>query len=102
MNEVSQPGYWSALYQANDAGWDKGRCAPPIARLLREGHLAHGARVAIIGCGPGHEAFEAARLGFQVTAIDFAPEAITAVKVNALEQGLELVAVEADIFELVQ
>lgn len=102
MNEVSQPGYWSALYQANDAGWDKGRCAPPIARLLREGHLAHGAHVAIIGCGPGHEAFEAARLGFQVTAIDFAPEAITAVKANALEQGLELVAVEADIFELSQ
>lgn len=100
MSDVSDPGYWSALYQTNDAGWDKGRCAPPIARMLREGFLTPGCHVAVIGCGRGHEALEAARLGFQVTAIDFAPEAIAAVRGRAGERGLSLEAVEADIFDL--
>ena len=100
--DVSQPSYWSALYQADDTGWDKGQCAPPIARLLREGLLPPDAHVAVIGCGRGHEAFEAARLGFQVTAIDFALEAIAAVRANASQPGLHLAAVEADVFELSQ
>lgn len=100
MNDVSQPEYWSALYQTNEAGWDKGRSAPPIARLLQEGHLPAGAHVAVIGCGPGHEAFEAARNGYQVTAIDFAPEAIAGVRTKAGELGLSVNAEEADVFDL--
>lgn len=100
MDDVSQPSYWSAIYQANNAGWDKGCCAPPIARLLREGFLPKGAELAVVGCGRGHEAFEAARLGFKVTAIDFAPEAVAAVKAGAESQGLELTAVEADVFNM--
>lgn len=100
MTDVSNPDYWSAIYRANDAGWDKGCCAPPIARMLREGFLSPGSHVAVIGCGPGHEAFEAARAGFQVTAIDFAPEAISALKRQATEWGLAIQAVEADVFDL--
>lgn len=100
MSDVSQPEYWSELYRSHDAGWDKGRCAPPIARLLAEGILQPVASVAVIGCGPGHEAFEAARLGFEVTAIDFAPEAIATVRSQAAEMQLELHAVQADIFDL--
>jgi len=102
MSDVSQPEYWSKLYQTNEAGWDKGRCAPPIARLLAEGFLSVGAHVSVIGCGPGHEAFEAARLGFEVTAIDFAPEAIAAVRAMAAERQLNLHAAQADIFDLAQ
>lgn len=100
MTDVSDPSYWSSLYQTNEAGWDKGRCAPPIARLLREGLLPAGAHLAVIGCGPGHEAFEAARLGFRVSAIDFAPEAIAAVQGRSLELGLTLDAIQADVFDL--
>lgn len=100
MPDVSQPEYWSTLYQTNDAGWDKGRCAPPIARLLREGHLPPGAHIAVIGCGPGHEAFEAACNGYQVTAIDFAPEAIARVRAQVEERGLNVIAEEADVFDM--
>lgn len=100
MHDVSSPSFWSALYQAGDTGWDKGRCTPPIARMLREGHVPSTSQIAVIGCGRGHEALEAARQGYRVTAIDFAPEAIEAVKVNARQQGLELQAVEADVFDL--
>jgi SAM-dependent methyltransferase len=100
LEDVSLPGYWSALYQAGDTGWDKGRCTPPIARLLQERVIAPGARLAVIGCGRGHEALEAARLGYLVMAIDFAPEAIAAVKSSAQQQGLDLDAAEADVFDL--
>ena len=100
MTDVSQPEYWSALYQTNEAGWDKGRCAPPIARLLQEGHLPAGAHIGVIGSGPGHEAFEAARCGYKVTAIDFAPEAIAGLRTRAEKLGLKVNAEEADVFDL--
>lgn len=100
MTDVSRPEYWSNLYQTNEAGWDKGRCAPPIARLLREGHLPLGAHLAVIGCGPGHEAFEAVRCGYQVTAIDFALEAIAGVRSKSIELGLNVNAEQADVFDL--
>lgn len=100
MDNVSRPEYWSSLYQSNDAGWDKGRCAPPVGRLLREGIIPAGASLAVVGCGLGHEAIEAARLGYQVTAIDFAPEAIAAVRARSAEQGTLLEALQADLFDL--
>lgn len=100
MHEVSSPEYWNALYRANDTGWDKGRCAPPIARLLTEGHVPAGGRVAVIGCGKGHEALAAARQGFAVTAIDFAPDAIAAVAANARAAKLPLDTEELDLFAL--
>jgi len=99
-SDVSDPSYWNTLYLTNDAGWDKGSCSPPIARMLREGVVAPGAHLAVIGCGRGHEAFEASRLGYQVTAIDFAPEAIAAVTKQCRDLNLEVSAVEADVFDM--
>lgn len=99
-HEVSDPKYWSGLYQSGDAGWDKGCCAPPIARLLRETFLPPGAKLAVIGCGRGHEAFEAARLGFEVVAIDFAPEAVQAVRERAASMRIALSAEQVDLFDL--
>jgi len=100
MHEVSRADYWNALYLAQDTGWDKGRCAPPIDRLLAEGHIRAGGRVAVIGCGKGHEALAAARHGFAVTAIDFAPEAIAAVVANARAAAIDLSAELLDLFAL--
>jgi SAM-dependent methyltransferase len=100
MHEVSRPDYWNSLYLANDTGWDKGRCAPPIERMLAEGHVPAGGRIAVIGCGKGHEALAAARQGFTVTAIDFAVEAIAAVVAGARAAALELSAERLDLFTL--
>jgi SAM-dependent methyltransferase len=92
--------YWNSLYLSGDTGWDKGRPSPPIARMLREGVIAPGASVAVIGCGKGYDAIEAARLGFRVTAVDFAPEAIKAVQENAANVNVTLTALQRDLFEL--
>jgi SAM-dependent methyltransferase len=56
--------------------------------MLQEGWLVPNARIAVVGAGTGHEAFAAAAAGFQVTAFDFAPEAV-----RAMEQRLQASAV---------
>lgn len=101
MSTVSDPGYWNNLYLANDVGWDQGRMAPPIARMLEEGlHLA--GRVAVLGAGRGHEAFALAERGLQVTAVDFAEEAVKEIRSRARATKLSVAALEADVFTLGQ
>lgn len=99
-DDVSRADYWSTIYRANDAGWDKGRCSPPIARMLREGLVPAGARIAVVGSGRGYEAVEAARLGFRPTAVDFAPEALEGVAANARAANVTVEPLLADVFEL--
>lgn len=99
-DDVGTAEYWNALYLKGDTGWDKGGCAPPISRLLREPLFAKGARLAVIGAGRGHEALEAARLGFRVTAVDFAEEACRAVAANAEAAKVQLEVLQEDLFAL--
>ena len=94
-DDPSQAEYWNQLYLTGEAGWDKGTVSPPIARLLREGRLPKRARIAVIGAGRGHEAKEAAALGFEVAAVDFAPEAAKALRAA---RGFEVL--ERDLFDL--
>ena len=80
VTDVNKPEYWNAIYLANDAGWDKGRAAPPIARLAKERVVPAGATVCVLGAGRGHEAFVLAAEGYAVTAVDFAEEAAKAMR----------------------
>lgn len=100
MPDISSPDYWNALYLANDAGWDKGRVSPPIARMVRDGLLAKAARVAVVGAGRGHEAIELARAGLTVTAIDFAEEAAKAMRAAAEKAGVAMEVLQEDVFAL--
>lgn len=96
---MSDADFWDLRYQTGQTGWEKGRCAPPIARMLREGLLPAQARIAVVGAGRGNEALEAGRLGYQVTAIDFAPTAVEVLRERSWREGAPLVDVlEADIF----
>ena len=70
-------GDWNRIYQEEPRpGWDMDGPTPLIGELLAETHLAAGARMAVPGCGFGHDAAELARQGFAVTAFDIAPLAI--------------------------
>jgi len=92
--------YWNDLYLKGDTGWDKGVASPPIARMLREGVVPAGASIAVIGAGRGHDAIEAARLGYRVTAVDFAAEAVKDTAANARAAGVQLEVRQADLFAL--
>jgi hypothetical protein len=90
----SNPEYWNTLYLTGDTGWDKGVASPPIVRLAKEGVVPKGASIAVLGAGKGHDAIALARMGFKVTAIDFAPEAAKAMRASGA--GIEVI--ESDIF----
>lgn len=97
---VREASYWSAAYRAADTGWDKGACAPPIARLLANPLLPRGLRMAVPGCGFGHEAIAAARAGFEATGFDFAPEAVAGAAGRARAQGVAARFIQSDLFDL--
>jgi methyl halide transferase len=102
-DDLSDPGtaeYWNALYVKGETNWDKGACTPPIARMLKEGIAPSGARLAVIGAGRGHEAIEAARLGYRVSSIDFAEEAARGVADNAAKAGVAVEVLQEDLFNL--
>jgi hypothetical protein len=91
---------WNSRYLTGNMGWDKGQCAPPIARMLGEGLLPKTAHVAVVGAGRGFEAIEASRCFERVTAIDFAPEAIKAMTETKTRLGLSFEPLLADALAL--
>lgn len=100
MSDVDRPEYWEDIYRRNDAGWDKGRPSPPIVRMVKEGVVPAGSRVAVPGAGRGHEALLLAREGFVTTAIDFAPTAAAAMKDAAAKAGVAMRVLQDDVFAL--
>jgi len=96
--DVNKPDYWEDIYEAGRAGWDLGRPTPALHRLLESGKIPPG-RLIALGAGRGHDARDFARHGFTVTAVDFAAEAVAAMRELAdPEAPTEIV--QADIFEL--
>ena len=60
MSDVDRPDFWDGKYDRKEDGWELGVPAPPLVRLLRESPPAQG-RVAVPGCGRGHELLVRAR-----------------------------------------
>ena len=68
---------WNRIYEEEARpGWDMDGPTPLLAELLEATPLPPAARVAVPGCGFGHDAAELARLGFRVEAFDIAPLAL--------------------------
>jgi methyl halide transferase len=66
----------------------------PSPRTTRE------ARVAVPGCGRGHDARLLARSGYQVTAFDFAEAAVAEARRLAAAAGVDMAVEQRDIFTL--
>jgi len=98
---VSDSEYWNDRYLAGETGWDRGRVAPPVARMIDEG-VAAGRALLVLGAGRGHEAIYAALKGLDVTAVDFAEAAVETMRLRAAEQKAKLAALERDLFTLPQ
>lgn len=88
--EALTPEFWSSRYKAGDCGWDLGEVSPPFAALWESGVLKPGERMLIPGCGTGWEAVYFAQRGIEVTALDFAPEALTAISRRADQAGVRI------------
>jgi methyl halide transferase len=103
--EVSTPQYWDELYESGGDGWELGAPAPPLVAWLDAGGRfpARGdepARVAVPGCGRGHDARLLAGRVNQVWGFDFAAAAVTAARVLAERERLDVTFVARDLFTL--
>jgi SAM-dependent methyltransferase len=90
---------WRRYYQEEKTAWDLGEPSPPFVRLYQEKGIKKG-KIAVPGCGKGHEVLYFAREGFEVTAIDFADEALDIVKKRLDEAGLKAELVKDDFLKL--
>ena len=99
MAGVSAPEFWTDLYTRGGDGWDLRQPSPPLVEFLDLTPLAPG-RVAVPGCGRGHDARHLARRGHAVVAFDFSPAAIAEARALARSDGVDAEFVERDIFTL--
>lgn len=95
----SDPAFWRQRYAEATQGWEIGRAAPPLERWLGQ-HSPAKKRALVVGCGRGHEARLLARLGADVVAIDFAPEALDEARALALAEGVRVDFRLRDLFAL--
>jgi SAM-dependent methyltransferase len=73
--DVNSARKWEADYARQTDGWDLGGPTPVFEHLLSTRQLPPG-RMIVLGAGRGHDARLFARHGFQVTAVDFASQAV--------------------------
>jgi methyl halide transferase len=97
-SDVNKPDFWEEIYQAGRAGWDLGGPTATLHRLLESGEIKPG-RLIVLGAGRGHDARDWARHGFQVTAVDFAADAVAAMRELA-DPAAPTEIVQTDIFAL--
>jgi SAM-dependent methyltransferase len=67
---------WEARYLANDMPWEKGEASPGVVAFLAAHPELPRGRVAVPGCGTGHDVRAWAAAGFNAYGFDIAPTAL--------------------------
>ena len=96
---------WDHLYAQGDTGWDLREVTPALQTLLGSGFLARlpltaGCRVAVPGCGLGHDLRAFAQHGCQVTGFDISPLACAQARTLLALNGVAAAVVCRDLFGL--
>jgi SAM-dependent methyltransferase len=103
--ELSAPRFWEELYRSGGDAWDLGGPAPALAAWLEAGgrfepRAEVAPRVAVPGCGRGHDARLLARHGARAWGFDFAAPALAAARALAEREGLDVTWAARDVFAL--
>ncbi len=69
--------FWQQRFAQRQMPWDRGAPGPQIEPWIADGTLTPGLRIAVPGCGSGHDVLALAEAGCKVTAIDYAEAALT-------------------------
>ena len=96
--DVNSAAFWQASYENNRFPWDLGGPTPVFERLVRDNWFSPG-KMMVLGAGLGHDARLFARSGFEVTAVDFAPEAARVMH-NLSTPNAPITILQSDFFQL--
>ncbi len=99
MASVSAPDFWTDLYARGGDGWELRQPAQPLVEFVETTPPARG-RVAVPGCGRGHDVRYLARRGYEAIGFDFSPAAIREAQTLVRTEGVRAELVERDIFSL--
>lgn len=99
MVGVSTSPFWEALYAEGRDGWEMGGPHPSLVHLVETTPPPRG-RVAVPGCGRGHDARFLASRGYEVVGFDFAQAAVEAARRLARQEGVNAHFEPRDIFTL--
>ncbi|MGH7332477.1 MAG: methyltransferase domain-containing protein [Candidatus Rokuibacteriota bacterium] len=99
MARVSSPDFWQDLYERRGDGWELGRPAPPLVNFIETTPPPRG-RVAVLGCGRGHDARYLARHGYETVGFDFSAAALHEARALAEREGVTVTFAQHDILAL--
>lgn len=99
-HKVDNSEYWDEIYVNASVGWDLKSPAPVFLDLLSNNLLKNKKSILILGCGYGYDAVAAAKMGFEVTAVDFSESAIRFAKKLASEESVNVNFIVKDLFKL--
>jgi methyl halide transferase len=85
---VEDKEFWDGLYRSGKTPWDLGKPSPPLVTFLKSPYASQPGRIAVLGCGNGHECLLFAKAGFEVTGVDFSPVAVQSTTNKLHEAGL--------------
>jgi len=97
---VNKQEFWDSMYETNKAGWDLKSPTPVFQRIIKEKKIIESGKLLILGSGYGYDAVEAAKEGYEVTAVDFSSSAISFAKKLAAEEKVSVDFIQDDFFNL--
>ena len=89
---------WNQRYAENTTPWDNPEPCGELVRLVNEGAVRP-CPALDLGCGTGSDAIYLARQGFDVTALDVSPLAVSQARRRAAECGVSVRFVAANILD---
>jgi SAM-dependent methyltransferase len=96
---VSEPAFWENLYEHGGDGWELRGTTPTLEEVMDSAPPPLG-RVAVPGCGRGHDVRFLAGHGYDAVGFDFAPAALAAARALADREGVAASFEQRDIFSL--
>lgn len=100
---VDESDYWETLYRVKRTPWELGQISPPLKTFLDSPYKVPPGRIAVPGCGTGHDCMLFASRGFEVTAIDFAPSALKSTTEKFIQAGIlnsKGFVLDKDVFDM--
>lgn len=102
---IDTPEYWSERYKNGTTNWDLRKETKVFVALRQKDYIpkpseSHPLNIVIPGCGFGYDAIGFAKAGYDVTAVDFVPEALNVLETNAKQEGVTVHLLKKDIFDL--